>query len=285
MENRFEKFITIFKQDLRLFLSISFGVFLFILFFEPFPLQIYDFNNRLIFVAGYAAIFFVFMNITGIVFRWSTADNGKIIHEPVLASYLEGFILFILNSVSTAFYLRYVADVLITFPIMVKALIIGMIPTVSLWMHDSYIELLHRNKSLVREKEQIQEKVELYADEFQNKTVEFLSEYKDENLKLNASDVILIKSANNYVEIVFHSGDTVKKQLIRNTLRNIEQILKPYSFFVRCHRICIVNTLFVEKINKKFNNIWVDIIGYDEQIPVSRQYLLKLQENIPGRDE
>jgi hypothetical protein len=285
MEKKFEKFIALIKQDLRLFLSISFGIFMFILFFEPFPLQIYDFNNRLIFIAGYAAIFFIFMNITGVVFRWRTVDYGKIIHEPVLASYLEGFILFVFNSVSTAFYLRYVADVFITFPIMFKVLIIGMIPTVSLWMHDSYIEILNRNKSLVKEKEQVQEKVEMYADEFQNKTVEFLSEYKDENLKLNASDVILIKSANNYVEIVFHSGDTVKKQLIRNTLRNIEQILKPYSFFVRCHRICIVNTLFVEKINKKFNNIWVDIIGYDEQIPVSRQYLLKLQENIPGRDE
>ncbi|HEY3389606.1 MAG TPA: LytTR family transcriptional regulator DNA-binding domain-containing protein, partial [Prolixibacteraceae bacterium] len=63
-------------------------------------------------------------------------------------------------------------------------------------------------------------------------------------------------------------------------LKNIEQQLKPYPNFIRCHRICIVNTYYIEKLNRKFSNYWLTIKGSEELIPVSRQYLLKLKEAI-----
>jgi DNA-binding LytR/AlgR family response regulator len=92
-------------------------------------------------------------------------------------------------------------------------------------------------------------------------------------------EIALIKSADNYVEIVFLETNNFKKKLLRNTLKHIEQQLKPHSNFIRCHRICIVNTKYIEKLTKNYNNHWIIIKGYDEQIPVSRQYLLKLKES------
>jgi DNA-binding LytR/AlgR family response regulator len=82
------------------------------------------------------------------------------------------------------------------------------------------------------------------------------------------------------VEIVYKDGDHLKKKLIRNTMKNIEQQIKSYSNFIRCHRICIVNTYYVEKLDRKYNSHWLTIKGYQEQLPVSRQYLLKLKDAI-----
>jgi DNA-binding LytR/AlgR family response regulator len=73
-------------------------------------------------------------------------------------------------------------------------------------------------------------------------------------------------------------GQKLKKALIRNTLKNIELQIKQYSNFIRCHRTFVVNLHYVVKLNHDYNSHWVTIKGYDEKVPVSRQYLLKLKE-------
>jgi DNA-binding LytR/AlgR family response regulator len=80
------------------------------------------------------------------------------------------------------------------------------------------------------------------------------------------------------VEIVYKEGTAYRKKLIRNTMKNIELQIRQYSNFIRCHRVCIVNLHFIEKLNRDEHNHWLTIKGLDEPIPVSRQYLLKLRE-------
>jgi len=149
---------------------------------------------------------------------------------------------------------------------------------VSLGLYDELKELKQQNESLLLEKEIIQEQFQKDKDEFRHKSIEFVSENSSETLSLQIADIALIKSADNYVEIVFKEGDHLKKKLIRNTLKSIEQQIRSYPNFIRCHRICIVNTHYIEKLNRKFNNHWLTIKDLQEQIPVSRQYLLKLKE-------
>jgi hypothetical protein len=67
IKKRLTHLIRLLNNELGLFLSISFGVFLFVYFFEPFPLDHFDFNYRLLFVAGLSGIVFLFMMIVGIV--------------------------------------------------------------------------------------------------------------------------------------------------------------------------------------------------------------------------
>jgi len=73
-------------------------------------------------------------------------------------------------------------------------------------------------------------------------------------------------------------GDNLRKKLIRNTLKNIEFFIKQYSNFIRCHRTCIVNMHYIEKLHQDYSSHWITIKGSNEKIPVSRQYLLKLKE-------
>ena len=64
------QFIIHVRKNLGLFLSISFGVFLFVLFFQPFNLDYFEFNNRLIFVAGMATILQLrITRLSGIIFN------------------------------------------------------------------------------------------------------------------------------------------------------------------------------------------------------------------------
>jgi DNA-binding LytR/AlgR family response regulator len=278
MNNKFDRLVQLLNEKLRLFLSISFGIFLFILFFQPFPLDRFDFNNRLIFVSGLAAIVFVFMVLVRVVFPGLIQYNHQSDNEPFLYAYLSGFIILALSSVAFVFYLRYVGFVSISFYIVSKVVLICLVPPVVLKLYDVNKELRQQNESLISEKKIVQKQIEKYEEDILNKSIEFISENNTENLILLIAEIAFIKSADNYVEIVYKQGDNFKKNLIRNTLKNIELQLKEYSNFIRCHRICIINKHYIEKLNKSYNNNWITLKGYNEQIPVSRQYLLKLKE-------
>jgi DNA-binding LytR/AlgR family response regulator len=136
------------------------------------------------------------------------------------------------------------------------------------------------NQDLIREKKQIQKQLEKYEQDYLNKSVDFISENGKELLPLLISDVVLIKSADNYVEIVYQEMDGFRKKLIRNTMKGIELQIKMYSNFIRCHRACIVNTHYIENIHKNYSSYYLSLKKYEEKIPVSRQYLLKIREVI-----
>ena len=278
MNKNLNQLIHLVKQDLTLFLSIGFGVFLFVLFFQPFPLERFDFNNRMLFFAGLGAIVFVFMVLIRVVFPWLIRKYEHSTREITFYSFLSGLAMMLLSSVSFAFYLYYVGSVEISFFNMFKVVLICTAPPLALRLYDANIALKIRNEALVEEKETMLKQMEAYEDTELDKTITFVSESSTENLNLPAASVVFIQSADNYVEIVYREADQFKKKLIRNTLKNVEHQLKPYTGFIRCHRMFIVNTYHIEKLNKNFNTHWLSIKGYQNKIPVSRQYLLKFKE-------
>jgi DNA-binding LytR/AlgR family response regulator len=278
MNNKFNRLVQTLNEQLMLFLSISFGIFLFILFFQPFPLDRFDFNNRLLFNAGFGGIVFLLMFLVRIAFHRMVQNNHQNGNEPVLPSFFNSFIILVLSSVAFVFYMRYVGFVSISFFIVFKVVLICLVPPVVLRLYDENKELVRKNVSLISEKKILQKQVEKYEEDNLNKSIEFISETNTENLTLLVAEVVYIQSADNYVEIVYKEGELFRKRLIRNTLKNIELQIKHYSNFIRCHRICIVNMHYIEKLNQNYSNHWLTIKGYPEKIPVSRQYLLKLKE-------
>lgn len=268
------------KEDFRLYLAMGFGVFLFILFFQPFPLDYADRNNMLVFEAGMGLILFLYIVLVRVGFNSLIQNYSQSNHEAKLPYYFGGFSILVLSSVTFAFYLRYVGSVDITFYLMFKVIIICMAAPVILFLYDSRKELRKQNDFLLEEERLLIKDVDKIEDPQLNKPIEFVSENKNEKLNLTASNIVFIKSADNYVEIFFKEGDELKKKLLRTTLKNIELQVKPFPFFIRCHRSFLVNFHFIEKLTKNYGNNWIKIAGYTEQIPVSRQYLLKVKEGI-----
>lgn len=280
MSKKLDLFIEELKEELGLLLSISFGIFLFVLFFQPFPFIHFDFNNSLLFVGGLGMIVFLIMVLVRIAIPWVFKRNFSEDNRTILPAYFNSFIILLLSSVAFVFYLRYVGEVDITFFITFKVIIICIAPPLILWIYDLINDLKQQNELLDVEKKIVQKQVDKYQEDILNKSIEFPSENYSENISLRISDVALIKSADNYVEIVYKEGELFKKKLIRNTLKNIEIQIKQYSNFLRCHRVCIVNLHFIEKLNRSDHNHWLTIKGFEEPVPVSRQYLLKLKEAV-----
>lgn len=272
------KITRLLSAELSLFLSISFGVFLFVLFFQPFPLDHFDFNNLLVFVAGLAAIVFAVLFITRVLIPWLLISFRKKEEDTFLPPFLSGFTILVMTSVSFVFYLRYVGEIGMSFHSVIKIAFISLIPVITTRLNEVIRHLKQQNLMLLDEKQTIQKRVEKLEENYLSRTIEFLSQYGSESISLVIADILLLKSADNYVEIIFKEGGELQKKLIRNTLKNIENQLRPYSNFLRCHRTCIVNIHHIEKLNRKYTSQWIKMRDYDEQIPVSRQYLLKLKE-------
>lgn len=276
--SKINRVIQIGSKELGILAVISLGVFLFVLFFQPFPFEYRDFNDSLLFIAGLGGIVFLILWITRIIFSfpWNSRQDQN--PDDLMPSYLHGFLILVLCSVAFLFYLRYVGKIPVTFYNAFKVVLICFVPPLVLRLYYTYKRLAIQSKILEYERESLQAQIESYRENNLNKRIEFITDNIRENLMLLPRDIVCIRSADNYVEIIHKEEELFKKKLIRNTLRNVEQMLKPWSVFIRCHRTCIVNILHVQNLYKKYNNHHIKIKGYDEEIPVSRQYLFRLKE-------
>ena len=280
MKIKFTQFVYSFKKDLWLIISIGFGVFLFVLFFQPFPLESFDFNNRLLLQAGLGTIVFLFLFLVRLFVEWFKQKYDQDTTESGLSSFMGGFLGLILSSVSFAFYLTYVGHVRISFYIMFKIVLVCLAPIIVLSLYDTFKALKEQNNELLQEKERFRAEVHKYEEDNQYQTIELMSENSAENLNLPIEAIAFVRSADNYVEIAYTESGMFRKKLLRNTLKHIEMQLHPWHEFIRCHRICIVNVKYIEKLNRNYSNYWLSIKGFDERIPVSIQHVFKLKELI-----
>jgi len=283
LNQKFQHLILILKEKLGLYTALSLGVFLFVLFFEPFPVRFQELNDSLIFNSGFGGIVFILLISFSTLFPKlsQSTDSGDEVNEVL--TYFSGFIILVLSSAAFAFYLRYVGRAEITFYIMFRIVLICLVPPVVLRLYSLRTKSSYENKLLLQENTSMKKQLDKIEEDSLNVTLEFVSENNAENSKLQLSTIAYIKSADNYVEIYHWDEDILKKILLRNTLKNIEMQVKPYSNFVRCHRTCIVNSKHIQKLNRQINNWWLTILNSDEKIPVSRQYIITLKEAISSR--
>ncbi len=100
--------------------------------------------------------------------------------------------------------------------------------------------------------------------------------FRDENNVLRYSikreDLLYLKSMDNYVVIQYLENEQQKSVLVRNSLKNYENVFKDLSL-LRCHRSYMVNVRHVKMAQKKGNNmrLLLDTPNH-ETIPVSRGY-------------
>ncbi|MBU8893013.1 MAG: LytTR family transcriptional regulator [Bacteroidales bacterium] len=269
-----------FKIELSRLFMISFGVFLFILFFQPFPLEMLDYDSRLLFVTGFGAITFllaclVFILLPLSIPKWFNINEWES-DPPIILS-----ILFMVTmATSYAFYIRYVGLVLLTLYVMFKIVLVCLLPLIILI-------ILYKNRALERIIGILQEQNKYYFSKIgeyekigEDEEIDITSNNKSDKLTLKYKNIISIKSADNYTEIYYLENDSVEKKLIRNTLKNIESQLADQRSFIRCHRTRIVNILHIDKPVRSYSGYSLKMNYLEERVPVSRQYLMQVKEAI-----
>ena len=64
------------------------------------------------------------------------------------------------------------------------------------------------------------------------------------------------------------------------TIKQIEEQLKNYGFFVRCHRAYIINMNHIDSIEGNAKGYKLQLLNVSKEIPVSRTYIQVLKERI-----
>jgi DNA-binding LytR/AlgR family response regulator len=124
----------------------------------------------------------------------------------------------------------------------------------------------------------MQNKLRKFSESYANKHIEIVFKNGLDNFRIQVSEIVYVKSADNYVEIGYHDEGIVKKKMIRSTMRNVEQQLAAFNNFIRTHRTSLVNIQYIDKLNKNFISYWLSLDKTKETIPVSRQYLMTVKD-------
>lgn len=102
-----------------------------------------------------------------------------------------------------------------------------------------------------------------------------LLNFKDENGKMRfsvqAKDVLVLESTDNYVTVYYILENKVQRTLLRNTLKNLEEMFAESSI-VRCHRSYMVNLQNVDFLQKDGKKINIRIKHMEQSVPVSQKY-------------
>lgn len=263
--------------QVRLISLISLGIFLYVLFFQPFEYKLEKFNDRLIFVLGIGVITFLILLLFRIILPRSL--TSRIRSESLKISNEVGLILFIWFFIATAniFYLFFVGGIDISLTEGVKIALFSAFPSIVLKIADVNQTLRNQLRSFVRRNVKLEKELASIGDRKQE-IISFRSEAGSEKLDLGLDNVMMIKSADNYVDIYYKEDEQVKHKLIRNTLKNIQKLLSDYHDFVRCHRSCIVNSTYILNMTNSYKGHRLIMLDMEEEIPVSRQYILAIKE-------
>jgi len=263
------------KQNLKEIIGISLGLFLFILFFQPIELMTTDFNNKLLIIAGFGGITFIFLVLVLIIAPSVLPGlflSGKwnLKRDIVLNACI-----WVLISVASTFYARYVGQTNITFHSVFIIILLSLAPVAILIIANQF-EILKIKLQYALNLNKKPDKISV--EENEPDEIEFVSENKSEKISLQLNKIIMLRSADNYVEIFWEKEGEIKKKLIRQTLQNTENQLIKHSQIIRCHRTCLFNTNYVSKLNIYPQGYKLKLKDIEEEIPVSRQYILKVKE-------
>ena len=97
-------------------------------------------------------------------------------------------------------------------------------------------------------------------------------------MSLDISDLLYIEAVGNYVKVTQLRDDEVKTNMLRATMKQIEDALKAYPMIVRCHRAFMVNLSQVEQISSNSRAMQLVMRHTHDAIPVSRSNVNKLKE-------
>ena len=107
--------------------------------------------------------------------------------------------------------------------------------------------------------------------------VEITGEYKD-SLSVSPSDILYIESVANYLSIWYFLDGELEQKRIRNTLKNVEEMLSDHPFLLHCHRAFLVNTRFITHVDGNSAGCQLHLFSIDRTIPVSKANIDALRQ-------
>ena len=99
----------------------------------------------------------------------------------------------------------------------------------------------------------------------------------NEHVTLDISNLLYIEAVGNYVKVCQLQGNEVHTNMLRATMKQMEDSLQAYPMIVRCHRAFMVNLGQVAQISSNSRAMQLVMHHSHEAIPVSRSNVNKLK--------
>jgi DNA-binding LytR/AlgR family response regulator len=107
----------------------------------------------------------------------------------------------------------------------------------------------------------------------------------NESVALQISHLLYIEAVGNYVKVSHLRNDQVHTDMLRATMKQMEEKLQDYPMIVRCHRAFLVNLGQVEQITSHSGSTQLLIKHCHESLPVSRSNMAQVKAAIkPSAD-
>jgi DNA-binding LytR/AlgR family response regulator len=103
-----------------------------------------------------------------------------------------------------------------------------------------------------------------------------------ETITLHIPSLLYIEAVGNYVKVYQWQDDALHTDMLRATMKQVEDDLQGYPAVVRCHRAFMVNLQQVEKVLAKSGIMRLVIRHTHDALPVSRSNMAGVKEAIKG---
>ena len=98
-----------------------------------------------------------------------------------------------------------------------------------------------------------------------------------ESFELIASDLLYVEAEGNYVKIVYRKNEKCTQKMLRATMKQVEEVSRPFSYIVKSHRAFLVNLCAVSKVSGNSQGYRLFLYDCEDSIPVSRAIVKRLK--------
>ena len=85
--------------------------------------------------------------------------------------------------------------------------------------------------------------------------------------------MLFIESYGNYIKVFFIEEGKEKNQVLRSTLKRVEEDLSNLTNMFKCHRAYIVNTSNIINVSGNAQGYKLKLKSSDYEVPVARSYI------------
>lgn len=259
----------------RVIIFISLFVALFLIVFQPFGINLFESNIKILILAGYGLVTFIalFINLILIENTFSKffAEKNWTIWKDFI------WLIWVVFSIGlgNVLYTFYIFDNL-TFNIQV--LIVFQFTTLKVAVIPITILIISKQKYLLRKNLNSASDLNKSLDKSKtginkNRLIRFYADNEKDFIEFDINNFYFIESSGNYIEIYLLYEDKIIRKTYRSALKRALNFFNTIPEIVQCHRAFIVNTNKIISAKGNSQGLRLSLENCNNEVPVSRNYV------------
>lgn len=232
------------RQNVKLVFFISLGVMGFLALFQPINFAPFT-RNEIVYLIGGTSLTTFLVLVFNIIILPSLFPK-LFFHKNksfVRDLFWNIWILVSLSFANLLLFYKLFGFKYFSFEVVTQISLLGFIPLTVLIITNHFRSL----RAQLRQERAINQSL-MEAKIEEDRFIHFESEYKNDNLIIKPETIVLIKAADNYIEVFYESEGELKNRMIRSSLVKAEALMTDYSYIIRTQRSFIVNVRQIKEI-------------------------------------